>query len=65
MRDNGLANSEVIPLSHIARTCHLSPKFGSSMPDHTFMPLTVLQSCIQFYLNPWISLHDFHLICAM
>jgi hypothetical protein len=54
-------NSEVIPVSRILRSCHLIPVFGKSA-NRAWTAETVLESCKQFYLNPYLRHHDFYLL---
>ncbi|KAJ7051459.1 hypothetical protein C8F01DRAFT_999273 [Mycena amicta] len=55
-------HSEVIPISGIARSCHLIPVFGRRAIDPTWVSEYVLDQCKSFYLNPYLRHHDFYLL---
>ncbi|KAK7035123.1 hypothetical protein R3P38DRAFT_2518574 [Favolaschia claudopus] len=57
---NHQQNSEVIPLSQILRSCHLIPRFGKSA-NRSWTSDSVLDEAKEFYLNPYLRHHDFHL----
>ncbi|KAK6980949.1 hypothetical protein R3P38DRAFT_3294138 [Favolaschia claudopus] len=57
---NHLQNSSVIPLSQILRSCHLIPRFGRAA-NKSWTSGTVLDEAKEFYLNPYLRHHDFHL----
>ncbi|KAG0699955.1 hypothetical protein DFH29DRAFT_808232, partial [Suillus ampliporus] len=51
--------SAVIPVSTIAHSCHLIPKFGTQV-DRSWSAGHVLDSCKTFYLNSWIDMYTFY-----
>ncbi|KAJ7453512.1 hypothetical protein FB451DRAFT_1519921 [Mycena latifolia] len=53
-------NSEIIPITDIARSCHLIPVFGRSV-NPTWTSERVLDQAKSFYLNPYLRHHDFYL----
>ncbi|KAJ7458309.1 hypothetical protein B0H11DRAFT_1873281 [Mycena galericulata] len=53
-------NSSIIPISDIARSCHLIPVFGKVV-NPTWAAETVLDQCKSFYLNPYLRHYDFFL----
>lgn len=50
--------ASVIPVSRIARSCHLIPQWGSSA-DRTWSSETVLEKATTFFVNPYLRHHDF------
>ncbi|KAJ6456801.1 hypothetical protein C8R47DRAFT_996166 [Mycena vitilis] len=52
--------SSIIPVSEIARSCHLIPVFGRAA-DAGWTSDTVLDRSKSFYLNPYLRHHDFYL----
>ncbi|KAJ7183395.1 hypothetical protein C8R46DRAFT_884092 [Mycena filopes] len=57
---NYRANSTIIPVTDILRSCHLIPAFGRSI-DPTWSSDQVLDQSKSFYLNPYLRHHDFYL----
>ncbi|KAG1888441.1 uncharacterized protein F5891DRAFT_894755, partial [Suillus fuscotomentosus] len=51
--------TEVIPISQIAGSCHLIPKFGTHV-NQTWRWDFILDACKSFYLNPWIDMYSFY-----
>ena len=59
-RNGGYGNTSVIPITHIARSCHLIPVFGQEI-DHSWMAANVLKKSPYFFLNPYLRHLDFFL----
>ncbi|KAF7798192.1 hypothetical protein EIP86_009409 [Pleurotus ostreatoroseus] len=55
---NHSRRASIIPISHIARTCHLIPVWGRSI-DRTLSSRDVLERCKRFFVNPYIRHSDF------
>ncbi|KAG9123790.1 hypothetical protein FRC07_013953 [Ceratobasidium sp. 392] len=56
---------EIIPLSHIRRSCHLVPEFGRDTPIvDSRTPFDALMAYENFYLNCYLDLHSFQLLLA-
>ncbi|KAI0369263.1 hypothetical protein BV20DRAFT_997121 [Pilatotrama ljubarskyi] len=51
-------NASIIPITTIARTCHLVPVFGHAV-DPRWTPETALESAPRFFVNPYVRHHDF------
>ncbi|EPQ49998.1 hypothetical protein GLOTRDRAFT_26531, partial [Gloeophyllum trabeum ATCC 11539] len=56
---NGRPNAQIIPLDDIFRSCHLIPKFGTSVSPE-WSSENVLEKCKTFYLNSWIDFVMFY-----
>ena len=51
-------NASIIPISSIARSCHLIPLFGRAI-DWSWRQDNVLKKCNTFYVNPYLRHIDF------
>ena len=60
-RSGGYGNTSIIPISHIARSCHLLPMFGKEI-DHLWTHENVLKKSASFFLNPYLCHLDFFLL---
>ncbi|KAH7877102.1 uncharacterized protein C8R40DRAFT_1159941 [Lentinula edodes] len=56
-----IRNSSIIPITYIARSCHLVP-FYSKHADPSWSSEKVLDQCQHFYLNPYLRPIDFVLL---
>jgi hypothetical protein len=62
-RDQRTFQEQVVPLSHIRRSCHLVPDFGVQTPIiDSFTPFDSLENYDGFYLNHFLDLHTFRLL---
>jgi hypothetical protein len=57
---NGHINTSIIPITHIARSCHLIPVFGKDI-DSSWTWENVLRESPDFFLNPYLRHLDFFL----
>jgi hypothetical protein len=57
---NGKRRTSIVPVTQIARSCHLIPEFGTKV-NHRWSSETVLDEAREFYLNPYLCMHDFYL----
>ncbi|KAL1715521.1 hypothetical protein EV715DRAFT_207209 [Schizophyllum commune] len=57
----GRRTSSIVPVTQLVRSCHLSPLFGSAVPDG-WTAANVLDKAPRFYLNPYLRHHDFYLL---
>ena len=60
-RNGGYGNTSIIPITHIARSCHLMPVFGERM-DHSWTYDTALKNSPAVLLNPYLRHLDFFLL---
>lgn len=60
-RDGGYANTSIIPITHIVRSCHLIPVFGNQVDD-SWTHENVLKKSSKFFLNPYLRHLDFFLL---
>lgn len=60
-RRGGYGNMSIIPITHIARSCHLIPTFGETM-DRSLTQETALKASPVVFLNPYIRHLDFFLL---
>ncbi|OSX66647.1 hypothetical protein POSPLADRAFT_1133402 [Postia placenta MAD-698-R-SB12] len=51
----------IIPITQIARSCHLIPHWGHVM-DRTWASADILDKCSSFYVNPYLHHDDFLLL---
>ena len=58
---NHRRRASVIPVTWIARSCHLSPNFGRQIPE-AWSSSSVLDDARTFFLNPYLRHHDFYLL---
>ncbi|KAG8720172.1 hypothetical protein FRC09_010014 [Ceratobasidium sp. 395] len=55
----------ILPLSHVRRSCHLVPEFGSAAATPVIdsrTPFDALEEYENFYLNSYLDLHSFRLL---
>ena len=57
----GRENSSIVPITHIARSCHLAPVFGETM-DRSLTSKTALEDSPAVFLNPYLRHLDFFLL---
>ena len=57
----GYGNTSIIPMAHIARSCHLIPVFGERM-DRSLTHDTALKNSVAVFLNPYLHHLDFFLL---
>ena len=57
----GYRNTSIIPITHIARSCHLIPVFGETM-DRSWTHKTALKKSSAVFLNPYLRHLDFFLL---
>ena len=57
----GRANMSIVPITHIARSCHLIPLFGKEV-DRSWTHENVLIRSPDFFLNPYLCHLDFFLL---
>lgn len=55
---NHRRRASIIPITHIERTCHLIPVWGSAM-DKSWTQGNVLQHSQRFFVNPYLRHSDF------
>lgn len=60
-RRGGFANTSIVPITHIVRSCHLVPVFGKEI-DHSWTHENVLKKSSDFFLNPYLHHLDFFLL---
>ena len=60
-RDGGRICS-IIPLANIQRSVHLIPKFGAVAPQE-WTSSTVLNLANTFYVNSFIDMNLYHIMC--
>lgn len=60
-RGGGYGNTSIIPITHIARSCHLIPVFGETM-DRSLTQETALKNSPAVFLNPYLRHIDFFLL---
>lgn len=60
-RGGGHANTAVIPITHIVRSCHLIPAFGEQI-DRSWTRENILRQSANFFLNPYVRHLDFFLL---
>ena len=60
-RAGGYRNTSIIPITHIARSCHLIPVFGEKM-DRSLTSENALKNPLEVYLNPYLRHLDFFLL---
>jgi hypothetical protein len=53
--------AEVVPLTQIASSCHLIPRYGTFAPTH-WTAENVLETCKTFFLGRSIDLRTFYLL---
>jgi len=58
---DGLPEAEIIPLTRVARSCHLIPIFGDNW-EYTWDPSEVLEGWKDFYLNDFFDIHAYNLL---
>ncbi|KAG9073879.1 hypothetical protein FS749_014599 [Ceratobasidium sp. UAMH 11750] len=55
----------IVPLSHVRRSCHLVPEFGTATATPIIdsrTPFDALEAYENFYLNSYLDLHSFRLL---
>ncbi len=57
---NRARKAAVIPVSSIARSCHLVPVWGLEV-DRSWTSYTVLDQCDDFHLNSFVDHHMYYL----
>jgi hypothetical protein len=60
-RGGGHGNTSIIPITHLARSCHLMPVFGETM-DRSLTQRTALKNSPAVFLNPYLRHLDFFLL---
>lgn len=60
-RSGGYGHTSIIPITHIARSCHLIPVFGARM-DRSLTRETALTKSPAVFLNPYLRHLDFFLL---
>ncbi|KAH9916094.1 uncharacterized protein BXZ73DRAFT_92534 [Epithele typhae] len=50
--------TSIIPITSVVRTCHLLPVFGKKIAS-SWTSDNVTDKCAKFYVNPYLSHHDF------
>lgn len=60
-RSGGYANTSIIPITQIARSCHLVPAFGKEI-DRSWTRENALKKSSDFFLNPYLRHLDFFLL---
>lgn len=60
-RNGGQANTAIVPIDRIARSCHLLPVFGDEI-DPSWKQHNIYGKCPDFFLNPYLRHLDFTLL---
>nr|VWO99055.1 Uncharacterized protein [Ganoderma boninense] len=57
---NKARRHSIVSAKMLLCSCHLIPKYGPDDVDPDWTPDTVLDECVDFYLNSYVDFHMFH-----